>query len=246
MTTTTTASKIAEAAGAFVSHLVDRGRPPETVRSYAKAIELFVGWLVEHHPRLRSVDSISAEHIRAWTETLEVSPTSIGHRLAALTSFWRFLVDRGLAAENVAREVPRPAPPKRRPQDVPKPVTDEEFRALLGAMTGRSDIEARDRAILRMLRGSGLTVTRLSELSVDDFECERIEMTRPTRNAVLTWLRTRTPPPKPEEPLFVGLGRGSRCGQRMDRRSIGRIVTRAGEAAGVKVDPVRLALPKGS
>jgi integrase/recombinase XerC len=96
--------------------------------------------------------------------------TSLGRKLSALRSFYRFLVREGLAAGNPARAVSSPKGPKRLPEVLP----EAEVAALVEAPGAEEGALAlRDRACLELLYGSGLRVAELTGLDVDDVDLER-------------------------------------------------------------------------
>lgn len=96
----------------------------------------------------------------------ESGATSLARKLSALRSLYRFLVREGLAPGNPARVVASPKLPKRLPQVLP----EEEVATLVTAPAGAASepLALRDRAFLELLYASGLRVSELTGLDVDD------------------------------------------------------------------------------
>ncbi len=93
--------------------------------------------------------------------------TSLGRKLSALRSFYRFLVREGLAPGNPARAVSSP----KRPQRLPEVLPEQEVAALVEAPGAEGGALAlRDRAILELLYGGGLRVSELTGLDLDDLD----------------------------------------------------------------------------
>ena len=221
---------------AFLRHLdVERNVSPHTLRSYRADLVDF-----EQHLAAQSLDPVSADPraVRGWLADLHrrgLEPASVARKLAALRSFYRFLVRRGVVDRNPARELRGPRLTRTLPGFLP---IDEakslvEARALGGAM------RARDVAILELLYATGLRVSELAGLDVDavDRDARTVRVLGKGRKerivpygaaaarALDAYLNAR---PARRGPLFTG-ARGGRLGV----RSIRAVVERAGRAAGV-------------
>jgi tyrosine recombinase XerC len=149
---------------AFLRHLaVERNASAHTLRSYRTDLTDFQSFL-----KTRGVDGLGAADARAvrgWLAALHargLQPASVGRRLAALRSCFRFLVRRGLVELNPAREIRGPRQPRRLASFLPIDEATElvEARALAGPT------RERDRAILELLYASGLRVSELSGLDL--------------------------------------------------------------------------------
>jgi integrase/recombinase XerC len=88
--------------------------------------------------------------------------TSLGRKLSAVRSFYRFLVREGLAPANPARSVSGP----RRPKPLPDVLPEEEVALLVEAPALSEPLAVRDRAFLELLYASGLRVSELTGLDV--------------------------------------------------------------------------------
>jgi integrase/recombinase XerC len=221
---------------AFLRHLdVERNVSPHTLRSYRADLVDF-----EQHLAAQSLDPVSADPraVRGWLADLHrrgLEPASVARKLAALRSFYRFLVRRGVVDRNPARELRGPRLTRTLPGFLP---IDEakslvEARALGGAM------RARDVAILELLYATGLRVSELAGLDVDavDRDARTVRVLGKGRKerivpygaaaarALDAYLNAR---PATRGPLFTG-ARGGRLGV----RSIRAVVERAGRAVGV-------------
>ena len=86
--------------------------------------------------------------------------------LACLRSFFRFLYREGIVETNPARLVPNPK--KGRP--LPEFLSVEEAFDLVESPDGVGFRAARDRAALELLYGSGLRISELTNLRVDDID----------------------------------------------------------------------------
>jgi len=156
------------AVAAFLRYLAaERGASPHTVRSY-RADLIDCGGFLERR-RLGSLPDADARVIRGYLADLHdrgLARTSIARRLATLRSFFRFLIRRGRARLNPAREVRTPSLPGRLPAHLPI----DQSEALFRAPPGDADADRRDRAILEVLYAAGVRVAELSGLNVEDVD----------------------------------------------------------------------------
>jgi integrase/recombinase XerC len=221
---------------AFLRHLaVERNASPHTLRSYRADLTDF-----EAHLATQKLPPAAADvrAVRGWLAALHtrgLDPVSVARKLAAVRSFYRFLVRRGVVARNPARELRGPRPTRKLVSFLP---VDEaaamvEARALGGAS------RARDVAILELLYATGLRVSELAGLDLDAIDREartvrvlgkgRKERIVPYGAAAARALDDYLGPRVAGDgPVFTN-ARGGRLGV----RSIRTIVVRAAGAAGV-------------
>jgi integrase/recombinase XerC len=154
--------------GAFLEHLaVERRASPHTLRSYAADLRDFRAFLAT-----RGVDRFAeadARVIRAWVARLtqqQLARTSVGRRVAAVRSLYRFLARRGVVPSSPAREVRSPRTARRLPSFLPK----DESRDLLDTPGPPSEAGRRDRALLEFLYATGLRVAECCALDVEDID----------------------------------------------------------------------------
>jgi integrase/recombinase XerC len=159
----------------------------------------------------------------------------VARKLAAVRSCYRFLVRRGVIEGNPAREARSPRQPRRLVSFLP---IDEATQLVDGkAIGGRS--RARDLAILELLYASGLRVSELAGLDLDDVDRgertvrvlgkgskERIvPYGGAASRALESWLGDRG---EARGPLFTNARGG-----RLTVRSVHTIVRRSARAAGI-------------
>ena len=107
---------------------------------------------------------------RGWLADMAgrgLARTTVARRVSALRSFYRFCGRTGRIDINDLSWLRAPRPPK----SVPKPVSEEEARALLAAIFRRRGddwAKQRDFALLMMLYGSGLRVSEALGLTRRD------------------------------------------------------------------------------
>ena len=107
---------------------------------------------------------------RGWLADMAgrgLARTTVARRVSALRSFYRFCGRTGRIDINNLSWLRAPRPPK----SVPKPVSEEDARALLAAIFRRRGddwAKQRDFALLMMLYGSGLRISEALDLTRRD------------------------------------------------------------------------------
>src|SRR5207247_9114028 len=86
--------------------------------------------------------------------------------VSAVRGLHRFAVREGLLADDPAREIVPPTPPRR----LPKALSVPEIEALLHAAGGDEPLGLRDRALLEFLYGTGARISEAVGAAVDDLD----------------------------------------------------------------------------
>jgi integrase/recombinase XerC len=163
---TRTARGDGDALDAFAAHLrTERHASPHTLRAYLADVRQFLAFAGPGGMR-----AVGAEALRRWLRTLDgaAERTSIARKLAAVRTFFRFLVDTGRLAEDPTVGV---ATPKTR-RALPAHLTLDEIDRLLATPPATRLLGLRDRAILEVLYSSGLRVSELVGLDWEHVDVE--------------------------------------------------------------------------
>jgi integrase/recombinase XerC len=222
----------------FLRYLaVERGASPHTLKSYRTDLADCAAFLAGR--KLGTLVDADARLLRAYLAALHergLARSSVARRLATLRSFYRFLIRRGHAQVNPAREVHSPKLPKRLPSYLPI----DESEALLRVDPPATPAGARDRAILELLYATGVRVAELSGLDVEDVDLRdgavRVlgkgskERIVPVGGKAVAALRVylRDGGGRASGPLFL-----NERGGRLTVRSVHRIVRARARAAGL-------------
>jgi integrase/recombinase XerC len=167
----------------------ERHVSPHTLRNYASDLQQFHTYLNPPESALVKLADIDHRVIREYLGYLhdqQLQKSSMARKLAALRSFLKFCAREGMVRENAARLVATPKLPKR----VPSILSAEEMnefldglarvqapqakrrpaRSLQAAQASATLLLQRDRAILELLYASGLRVSELTGLNVEDVD----------------------------------------------------------------------------
>lgn len=144
-----------------------------TRRSYRSDLRQFVEFLQEHDPcaatgSRNALKAIDPSLIRGFLAFLhqDHSKTSVGRKIAALRSFFKFLVKEGLVRVSPLQGISAPKTEK----VVPTVLSVDEVFALIEKPEQSDVLGVRDRAILELLYCCGLRVSEAVGLSVSDLD----------------------------------------------------------------------------
>lgn len=230
--------------------MLQRGASQASLKAYKTDLEQFFSILQGIAPEIASVQSISKKHIQAYLSSLFKSgeaKSSMARKMAALRTYFKFLLHTEEIVENPTKGVRNPKQDKRQPRSLN---VDEVFaildseKAINTLETGDSTaLTKRDLALAELLYGSGLRVSEALQLDFDSFDLEtqiirvwgkgRKERITPLSdtcvNALRSWMSLRSQVAQAEEKaLFVG-----KHGRRLNRREAARIIKKLCQAAGL-------------
>lgn len=218
-----------EAIAAFLRHLErERNASDKTVRAYALDLAQFREHLRQELRREALPGDVDRLLIRAFLARLHragLKKTSAARKLAALRTFFRYLCREGILEQNPARALLSPRGDKR----LPPHVEEREVAALLD-VPGKGAAQARGRAILELLYGTGIRCSELVglDLAEVDFETRTIRVLGKGRKerivpfgtraeaALREYLATRAQATRTSDALFVN-ARGGRLTDRSVR-----------------------------
>ena len=165
-------SELALAIERYLGELGRENASAHTIRNYASDLEQFLEYFSPPGAQSPAPGAIDAPLLREWLTSLydrKLDPISVRRKLAAVRSFFQFLLREKSVPTNVARLLRTPKAPKR----VPLVPTAEQTNTLVDGV-GRDQFERphpeRDVALFELLYGCGLRVSELVGLNLDDFD----------------------------------------------------------------------------
>ena len=231
----------------YLDHLaVERGLSANSLAAYRRDLRLYGAYLAER--TITDPREATREDLADFVAWLRVRPTprggryaasSIARALVAVRGLHRFLLDEGLAADDPSGELAGPRPGQR----LPKALSAVEVEALLAAPTGEDPVALRDRVLLELLYATGLRISELVALDVDDVDLagrtaravgkggrERVvPVGRVAAEALEAWLVRGRPALAPRGPGLLVNQRGGR----LTRQGGWKIVKAHADAAGL-------------
>ena len=167
---------VADGARGYLQYLVvERGLAANTVDSYRRDLNRYAGILQARGTT--ELGDVTARDIAEFRGALALgdedhpplATSSVGRAVVAVRGLHAFARAQGLTADDPAREVAPPSPPRR----LPKAITVDEIERLLDAAGSTDDPDPRvlrDRALLEFLYGTGARISEVTGLDVDDLD----------------------------------------------------------------------------
>lgn len=150
--------------GRFLTGLQeDRACSPNTLNAYRSDLEQFAQFIGDG----RAAADITRDDVMTyllWLKQRTYAPTTVARKIAALRSFFRFLVRTGCVEANPTEQLEAPKVDK----TAPTVLSREEVHTLLSQPDGSTRESLRDKALLEVLYATGLRVSELVSLNVED------------------------------------------------------------------------------
>jgi site-specific recombinase XerD len=152
-------------------------RNANTRRAYARGVAHFANWCAERG--ITDVNQVQPLHVAAHIETLNLAPSSVIQRLAALRMLFDWLVIGQVITHNPAASVRGPRQSAKSGKT--KVLSAQEVRALLDSIDVSTTKGLRDRALIALMVLSFARVGATVAMKIDDVYTQNKQ----------TWIRLR-------------------------------------------------------
>lgn len=154
----------------FIRYLAaERGYADNTLSAYRNDLRQFYLFVVNTRPDIVSWALVDLMLIQAYLLDLKAraySPSSVARKIAALKSFYYYLTEKRVVAVNPTIDLE----PPRVTKVPPRALSTEQVTALLNAPAEPTPKGLRDRAMLEVMYATGLRVTELVTLQLEDYD----------------------------------------------------------------------------
>ncbi len=228
----------------FLHYLVvEKGLSKNTIEAYSHGLNRFLDYLkkkgIQEIPRVNKFD------VRAFLLALKkkgLSTKSVVRNLVAIRSLFQFLIREGILETNPIETLESPKIPK----TLPEILTLKEVEQLLEQPNPKTPMGMRDRAMLEVLYATGMRVSELTQLPMNQINLEggyvlvfgkgSKERIIPLGSEAMKWValylkgpRERLAKRKESPFLFI-----SRMGRGMSRQQFWKHIKAYGRKAGVQ------------
>ncbi len=230
-----------DAVDAYARHLgSERGRSVHTVRAYVGDVTS----LCDHAARMgcAAPEDLDLVVLRSWLARLRTTGaarTTVARRAAVARGFTAWAHRDGLISRDVGAQL---ASPKAR-RDLPSVLREDQAAELMSMPPADGAVALRDRLILELLYATGIRVSELCGLDVDDVDAERrvvrvmgkgakersVPYGLPAQRALDAWLTDGRPDIAAHGPALLLGARGGRLNTTTARQ----VVAAYGQAAGL-------------
>jgi integrase/recombinase XerD len=219
---------------------VEKGLSANTLKAYKADLDRFLGIVSAHGRDLLSLDREEIVQVIAELRDRGTQDTSISRFVSTIKGFHKYLL-----AEGIRKQDPTNLLETRKAwQTLPRFLTQQEMEALLRQPSQSDDPGVRDRAILELFYATGMRVSELVGLNLNDVDWEtgavncygkgskhrRIPLGRVALDQLKVYLpaRARLLAGKSGHHLFVERGGG-----RLTRQGLWKMIKEYGRLAGI-------------
>ena len=117
---------------------------------------------------VKMIDKYIVRNYLSWMTDNNLSRKSIARKLASLRSFFRFLCQEGIINQSPVQKLVSP----KTGRTLPRFLFKEHLDKLLQAIDTSTKIGIRDQVIVELLYGSGLRVSELVNIDIEDLDLE--------------------------------------------------------------------------
>lgn len=149
---------------------VEKGLAENSVLSYKNDLERYLRF-VTNDLKINNLGGIKVSHIENFLMELlsmELSISTVARNISSIRSFHEFVVVEKLADANPAELVELPKKAKK----LPEVLTAIEVEQIIDSIDRTISVGVRDAAILETLYASGMRVSELTDLEIDDLYFE--------------------------------------------------------------------------
>ncbi|PJG84647.1 site-specific tyrosine recombinase XerD [Conservatibacter flavescens] len=149
----------------FLTELwIEKGLSENTVASYRLDLTALCSWLEQQSKTLLFVDAVDLQTFMGMRLEKGYKATSSARMLSAMRKLFQYLYREKYRQDDPSTVLSSPKLPSR----LPKYLTEQQVSNLLNAPSPEIALELRDKAMLELLYATGLRVTELVSLQMDN------------------------------------------------------------------------------
>ena len=234
----------------FLANLaVEKRYSENTISAYKNDLGQFLEFLKSRAGGSVDVGAITTDTVLAYVDDLQhgpnsYAPSTVARKIAAVKSFFHSLLEQGLITSDPAAKLNSPKVTKH----APKTLSQADMERLLAAPGHNGGPKSlRDRALLELLYATGMRVTEVVNLALNDVDWEKRSVSCPGKAE----RRRHIPLGSAADPLTDYLQHGrpnfardnspvmlflNHRGQKLTRQGVWLILKEAAETAGLDGD----------
>ncbi|KJF81449.1 site-specific tyrosine recombinase XerD [Photobacterium angustum] len=143
---------------------MERGLSENTLSSYRNDLTKLLRWLKQESRNVISVSVDDLQRYQQWLFDKDYKQTSRARMVSAIRRLFQYLHREKMRDDDPSAMLVTPKLPKRLPKDL----SEAQVDALLDAPDVNDPIELRDKAMLELLYATGLRVTELVTLTMEN------------------------------------------------------------------------------
>lgn len=143
---------------------MEKGLSENTLNSYRLDLTKLCFWLNSNQLNLTQVTMLDLQNYQAWLVEQNFKQTSRARMLSAIRRLFQYLYREKKRTDDPSALLIAPKLPKRLPKDL----SETQIESLLEAPEINDPLELRDKAMLELLYATGLRVTELVSLTMEN------------------------------------------------------------------------------
>ncbi|WP_040402143.1 site-specific tyrosine recombinase XerD [Alkalibacillus haloalkaliphilus] len=144
---------------------IEKGLADNSISSYERDLRQYITYL-QVEEKIESISDVERQHVRGLLNQMKEqgkSSASISRMISTLRSFHQFIVREHQISIDPTLHIERP----KKERHLPKVLSNEEVERLL-EVSGEKPIELRNKAMFETLYATGLRISELLSLKIDD------------------------------------------------------------------------------
>jgi len=145
---------------------INRNLSKNTIVAYENDISEYITFM-ERNYKVQSLNEVKSEYLKNYLQKLvrdKTAKSSEKRKLSAINSFTRYLLKEGRINADQVSQVSSPKIDKR----IPTVLTRSEVESIIKVSKGDKPLEMRNYAMMEILYGSGLRISELTALNIED------------------------------------------------------------------------------
>ncbi len=154
----------------FIDRLwMERGLSPNTLASYRSDLAGFARWLEKHQSSLAKASRSHLQEYLAERLAASAKPRTTARLLSSLRRLFRFMCREGMREDDPSALLESP----KLGRSLPKSLSETDVESLINAPDTSTSLGLRDRAMLELMYASGLRVSEIVNLQLDEISLRR-------------------------------------------------------------------------
>ncbi|MCD8027909.1 MAG: site-specific tyrosine recombinase XerD [Erysipelotrichaceae bacterium] len=149
--------------------IVEKNYSPRTIDSYSRDLRKFADFI--NKMNIEQIEDVTKDHIYLYLKDLRqhLSPNSVDRHMVTLRQFYLFLKREKIIDINIMSSFDN----AKKEQPLPEVLSEDEVNALIATIEVVDYITSRNRCMLELLYGTGLRVSELCSLTLNQININK-------------------------------------------------------------------------
>lgn len=157
----------------FIKYLKNEKRYPETtITSYSKDLDNYYGFITAKKINYQNITKEEIRMYLKYLDELKYSKSTISRILSALRHFYSYLVTHNIVTTNEFKLIKNPKKDKK----LPNFLQSDELDKIFSSIDTSTPLGLRNRLIIELLYATGLRVSEITNLKVNDIDLSNREI----------------------------------------------------------------------